>query len=88
MLLSALWPNFASNAVVDRISREALVKIESRARAKGLLQKFQYLNYAAPYQKPLASYGAGNLAFLKEVSKRYDPEGVFQTRVPGGFKLA
>ncbi|KAH6630037.1 hypothetical protein B0J18DRAFT_443023 [Chaetomium sp. MPI-SDFR-AT-0129] len=88
MLLSALWPNSAYNPTVDRISRETVAKIESRARAKGLLQKFQYINYAAPYQKPLASYGAKNIAFLKGVSKRYDPEGVFQTRVPGGFKLA
>ncbi|KAK4143577.1 FAD-binding domain-containing protein [Dichotomopilus funicola] len=88
MLLSALWPNSASNPAVDQISREPVAKIESQARAKGLLQKFQYINYAAPYQKPLASYGAKNLEFLKGVSKRYDPEGVFQTRVPGGFKLA
>jgi hypothetical protein len=88
MLLSALWPDSASNAAVEQISREAISTIESRAKAEGLLRKFQYLNYAAPYQTPLASYGAENVKFLKRVSRKYDSRALFQTRVPGGFKLA
>lgn len=48
---------------------------------------FQYLNYAAPFQDPLASYGVKNLQRLREVSKKYDPDQVFQRLVPGGFKL-
>jgi hypothetical protein len=59
--------------------------IESRAKAEGLLRKFQYLNYAAPYQTPLASYGADNVEFLKRASRKYDPLALFHTRVPGGF---
>ena len=53
----------------------------------GQLQRFQYLNYAAAYQHPLESYGADKLRFLRDVSRRYDPKGVFQRQVPGGFKL-
>ncbi|SPQ26471.1 5265f1f4-130b-4917-a3bd-7367a864d0ad [Thermothielavioides terrestris] len=87
MLLSALWPNSASNAAVEQVSRQALAAIEARAKAEGLLRGFQYLNYAAPYQTPIASYGAENLEFLREVSRKYDPLQVFQKRVPGGFKL-
>ena len=52
-----------------------------------LLQRFQYLNYAAPYQKPLHSYGKGNLPFLRKVSASYDNQLVFQHRLKGGFKL-
>ena len=48
---------------------------------------FQYLNYAAPFQDPFASYGEKNLQLLREVSKKYDPDQVFQKLVPGGFKL-
>ncbi len=88
MLISALWPDSVSNTAVEQVSREALSAIESRAKQKGLLRKFQYINYAAPYQTPLASYGAENLEFLGRVSKKYDPHALFQTRVPGGFKLA
>lgn len=88
MLLSALWPESATNSAVELVARQALSAIESRAREEGLLRKFQYLNYAAPYQTPLASYGAENLEFIKRVSKRYDSSALFQNRVPGGFKLA
>lgn len=52
-----------------------------------MLRKFEYLNYAGPHQSPLASYGADNLNFLRQISKKYDPTGVFQSKVPGGFKL-
>lgn len=49
--------------------------------------EFQYLNYAAKTQDPISSYGEANVAFLKNVSQKYDPAGIQQTRVPGGFKL-
>ena len=46
-----------------------------------------YLNYANPSQDSMGSYGEDNMRFLKEVAAKYDPEGVFQNRFPGGFKL-
>ena len=46
-----------------------------------------YLNYANPSQDSLGSYGEDNMRFLKEVAAKYDSEGVFQKRFPGGFKL-
>lgn len=87
MLISALWPDSASNAAVKEVSREALSTIESRAKAEGLLRRFQYINYAASYQAPLASDGAENFEFLRRVSMKYDLRALFQHQVPGGFKL-
>lgn len=49
---------------------------------------WEYLNYADLTQDPLKTYGAENVAFLKEVALKYDPEEFFQTRVPGGFKIS
>lgn len=46
-----------------------------------------YLNYADPSQDSMGSYGDENLRFLKEVAAKYDPEGIFQKRFPGGFKI-
>ncbi|EXL97321.1 hypothetical protein FOIG_10367 [Fusarium odoratissimum NRRL 54006] len=86
VLISALWPNSAVNSNIEAKTKEVLSVWEEDARAKGLLQKFQYLNYAAPYQKPFESYGADELEFLRSVSKRYDPAQILQKRV-GGFKL-
>jgi hypothetical protein len=86
VLISALWPKSAVNSNVEAKAKEVLSVWEEDARAKGLLQKFQYLNYATPYQKPFESYGADELEFLRSVSKRYDPAQILQKRV-GGFKL-
>ncbi len=49
--------------------------------------KFLYSNYALPSQDPIASYGKESQRFLRTVSRKYDSSQVFQTLVPGGFKL-
>jgi hypothetical protein len=45
------------------------------------------MNYAAKGDDVISSYGAANKAILQKASKKYDPHGLFQTGVPGGFKL-
>jgi hypothetical protein len=47
-----------------------------------------YMNYADESQDPLGSYGKKNVEHMKRVAARYDPMGVWQTRVPGGFKIS
>lgn len=49
---------------------------------------FVYLNYAGSEQDPLGAYGVSNIKLMKDVAAKYDPTGVFQTRVPGGFKIS
>lgn len=56
-------------------------------KQQGVYLDFQYLNYADPSQDPIGSYGAANVAALQATSEKYDPDGFFQTGVPGGFKL-
>jgi hypothetical protein len=46
-----------------------------------------YLNYAAAWQDPFKGYGQKNIDFMKAVAKKYDPKGMFQKQVVGGFKL-
>lgn len=87
LLFSALWPNSSSSDSIYQKGRDTFAAIEKVAERKGVLRKFEYLNYAGPHQSPLASYGAESLNFLRQVSKKYDPTGVFQHKVPGGFKL-
>ncbi|KAK3988855.1 hypothetical protein QBC44DRAFT_370683 [Cladorrhinum sp. PSN332] len=57
------------------------------AGVDGLLP-WVYLNYADKSQDPLGSYGEQNLQKIREAAKKYDPEGVFQTLCPGGFKIS
>jgi hypothetical protein len=61
---------------------------KAMAAAKGLAVDLVYANYADASQDVLGSYGEENVALLREVSLRYDPAGVFQRRVPGGFKVS
>jgi hypothetical protein len=63
------------------------IKLE-RLAAAAPGEGWVYLNYADSSQDPLGSYGPENVAFLKKVAAEYDPEGWWQRRVPGGFKLS
>ncbi|KAI1393317.1 FAD binding domain-containing protein [Hypoxylon trugodes] len=49
---------------------------------------FVYLNYADASQDPLGSYGADNIQHIRDVAAKYDPNEVFQKRIPGGFKIS
>lgn len=87
-LLSVTWNNAQDDLLVSRVAKTLIASIEQATRAAGLFNDYKYLNYAASSQDPLGSYGEQSVERLKLVSKKYDPNGIFQTRVPGGFKLA
>ena len=87
ILISPLWPSSEANSAVTDTTRELGGKLNALADSMGLLHSFQYLNYADSSQDPIGSYGAENVADLRAVSQKYDPHGIFQTQVPGGFKL-
>ncbi|KAK8097551.1 uncharacterized protein PG998_013037 [Apiospora kogelbergensis] len=45
------------------------------------------LDYAFSFQDPTGSYGHENRIKLQDTSQKYNPKGLFQPGVPGGFKL-
>ncbi|KAI0162433.1 hypothetical protein BJ166DRAFT_497115 [Pestalotiopsis sp. NC0098] len=67
--------------------RGALDKMRADAGARGTLVDFVYMNYSLGFQDPIGSYGAENKRHLQTVSRKFDPEGIFQKGVPGGWKL-
>jgi hypothetical protein len=87
MLLSALWTNSASRDSISKTARSLLTHVQEAARAKGLLQRFQYFNYADSYQEPLHSYGTKQFQNLRRVGRKYDSHGVLQKQLKGGYKL-
>ncbi|KAL4928152.1 FAD-binding oxidoreductase [Aspergillus undulatus] len=82
------WDNSADDALFQRLCEEALAELDEYARKIGKYNPYIYLNYADVTQNPLAGYGEENVEFIREVALRYDPDGVFQTQVPGGFKVS
>ena len=86
-LLSASWTNAADDAKVQKAAHDLFDGMEKDARALGVYDPFVYLNYAAPWQHPIASYGRDSVMKLQEVQNKVDPTRVFTRMVPGGFKI-
>ncbi|ETS73329.1 hypothetical protein PFICI_14934 [Pestalotiopsis fici W106-1] len=70
------------------IASAAMQELESFTKQVDGHVGFRYLNYCDGSQDPLASAGAENIRKMKAAAARYDPNGVFQSRVPGGFKIS
>jgi hypothetical protein len=87
VLLTATWDKPASDPYVNRAAEALFTEAKAQALALGVFNKFEYLNYAAQFQDPIAAYGEESVIRLRGVSKKYDPLGIFQRLVPGGFKL-
>jgi hypothetical protein len=85
--LAIMYSDAADNDRMYSFADTLLERLQAEAVKRGLTSDFIYLNYASPWQDPLASYGAANLGRLRQVAKVYDPTAVFQTLQPGYFKL-
>lgn len=86
-LLSLYWQDPSDDERVNAGAESWLKQSDAEAANRGLKNPWIYLNYAHSSQKPIDGYREANKAKLQEVSKKYDPSGVFQKNVPGGFKL-
>ncbi|KAK8016582.1 hypothetical protein PG993_014771, partial [Apiospora rasikravindrae] len=87
VLLTVTWVNKKDDPLVELQTRSMFEQFEAEAKRLGVTDPYLYLNYAAAWQDPISGYGDNNKAFLQEVSRKYDPQGLFQKSVPGGFKL-
>lgn len=85
--LAVMWALASDDGAVLTGLYNVISRIETIAQQRGLDHPFLYVNYASQFQDPLASYGAENKARLVKISKKYDPEGVFQKLNPGYFKF-
>jgi hypothetical protein len=86
-LVTMGWDNAADDDTVQQGVQAIVDKHIDILRKKNLYEPFLYLNYADNSQDPFTSYGKANKARLQAVSRKYDPTGVFQKAMPGGFKL-
>lgn len=89
LFLLTLKTNTATDeAVIHARGGIFFASVDEAVKTSGNSLPFVYLNYANPSQDPLSSYGVENVAFMRDVSAKYDPQGIFQRRVPGGFKIS
>ncbi|KAK8015811.1 FAD binding domain-containing protein [Apiospora marii] len=75
-------------AALERIGQAFQRDMDEHATELGINWGWKYLNYADYSEDPIAGYGEESVEFLREVSRRYDPDGIFQYLRNTGFKLA
>lgn len=87
VLVSLRWSLKFDDARLNQFAQRVKNRSVAAAKAKGKDMGYLYMNYASPWQDPIAGYGAANKAKLQSISKKYDPAGVFEKLQPGYFKL-
>jgi FAD/FMN-containing dehydrogenase len=85
--VAVAWSNASDDALMNRFAQTVVADIDAAAKRLSQHYEYKYLNYASPWQEVIQSYGARNVEKMRNVSKKYDPRGIFQKKVPGGFKL-
>ncbi|KAL8939650.1 MAG: hypothetical protein Q9211_002642 [Gyalolechia sp. 1 TL-2023] len=81
-LLTGTWED---PAALEGVAMQLIDGIETTAQESAVQTGYLYPNYARAGQNV---FGEGKRkAWLQQMSKKYDPEGIFQRCVPGGFKL-
>jgi hypothetical protein len=75
-------------AVARPLLRSYGEQMQEFAASKNGLVDWQFLNYADAYQDPLASYGSENVEKIRATARKFDPQGIFQSKAPGGFKIS
>ncbi|KAH5563420.1 hypothetical protein HBI26_180750 [Parastagonospora nodorum] len=88
MMLNPTWNSFADDERIHDGVERLLAMSRLMADEKGLLHRYVFTNYAYYKENVFKGYGEKSLAALRETSRKFDPKGIFQTAVPGGFKLA
>ncbi|KAJ5929277.1 FAD-binding domain-containing protein [Penicillium verhagenii] len=86
-LITAYYTDTSDSQQVDLAARKLIANIEAATKEAGVYRAYQYYNYAGAGQPVIDGYGYESKKNLQAVSKKYDPRGLFQVALPGGFKL-
>ncbi|KAK4898462.1 hypothetical protein LTR27_004059 [Elasticomyces elasticus] len=65
-----------------------IARVRKEAEKRKLFHPFLFPNYSAQWQDVIGSFGEANVKFLQNVSKKYDPEQIFQQLQTGSFKVS
>jgi len=82
------WTDDTSDQVALSKMVELLTKLENTAQSENSLLDFRFMNDASRTEDVLAGYGAGNVAYMRSMSQKYDPSQVFQKLQNDGFLLS
>lgn len=82
------YTNEQDDATVISFNTAALQALDTASKAANIYYPFQFLNDAGAGEQVFSLYGKGkSLERMKSIRRAYDPDGVFQDLMPGGFKI-
>ena len=83
--LCGTWKELKDTAAIEAVGKQLIHDIDVAAKADDKQTGYIYLNYSHAGQNV---FGEGKRKqWLQEMSRKYDPEGIFQRCVTGGIKL-
>ncbi|KAF2834220.1 FAD-binding domain-containing protein [Patellaria atrata CBS 101060] len=86
--LNTGWRKSEDDVAVYGVSRDLAKKVEQLTRPSGHYHRYIFMNDASWDQEVIQHYGDHNVARMRAVQAKYDPDRVFQDLVRGGWKLA
>ena len=87
VIFTVNWPARDDDAFIKDLLHRTIEQIDAFATTHQTSHPYRYLNYCGGWQSPFKGYGEENWQFLRTVSRKYDPGGLFQLGCLGGFKL-
>lgn len=87
MMIAPRWEDGSYDDIISAAVELAVARIQQITKSAHTDDQYQYMNYAGGFQDPIAGYGEASTAFLHATRMRYDPRGIFQHRMSGGFKI-
>ncbi|TVY81095.1 FAD-dependent monooxygenase yanF [Lachnellula suecica] len=87
-LILADYKNADDEETIIKSVRTIVDRAEEVSKKNGTYLPFKYANYSSRDQNALASYGAENLARLREIALKYDAEEIFQRLQNGGWLVS
>lgn len=81
------WIGSSYDDIVAAWTEKTTYAINNATQAAGLYDPFNYMGDATGFQSIFPGYGASNEAKLLSISRKYDPTRLFQTLMPGGYKI-
>ncbi|KAI2628920.1 hypothetical protein GGS21DRAFT_545393 [Xylaria nigripes] len=82
-----IYDDPAHDDLVREVTERVTQKCIAKAKERNLDLPYLFASTAGKEQKVLQSYGDANVAFMKGVAAKYDPNGVFQKLLKDGFLL-
>ncbi|KAK3937345.1 hypothetical protein QBC46DRAFT_12195 [Diplogelasinospora grovesii] len=84
---AATWTEAKDDEFVRSTIRRTIEQINAAAAARQSDHPYRFVNYCMEWQRPYEGCGEENLKLMREASRKYDPNGLFQNGCAGGFKL-